>query len=125
MVDWSAIVFPDDGMDFEEVNANTVMAVSKRYSLNGAGSLDMTLPAQAPANSRIEIISELTTNGFVIKQNAGQLIHFLNITTTTGVGGSITLLPSAGVLKGSITLVCLVDDLVWAAYPAGGNFDPV
>ena len=122
---WPAFNFPVSGLVMEQIIANHQMEVGKRYNLNSAVSLDMTLPlaANATSNDVIEIISEKNTGGFVIKQNALQLIRFLNVTTTTGVGGTLTLNTSGGVLKGSITLICTSDDgLEWVAYPAGGNY---
>lgn len=116
------------GLELEQVIANKQMEPEFRYNLNSAVALDMTLPlaADSPANSVIEIISEKNTGGFVVRQNAGQLIRFLNVTTAPGVGGSLTLNTSAGVLKGSLTLICTsADGLEWVAYPAGGNYTAV
>jgi len=122
---WPAFNFPAaSGLAMEQVIANKQMEAGMRYNLNSAGSLDMTLPlaVNATSNDIIEIISEKNTGGFVVKQNADQLIRFLNTTTTPGTGGTLTLNTSSGVLKGSVTLICTSDDgLEWVAYPSGGN----
>lgn len=121
---WPAFNFPSGGLSLETVNANTQMEVGKRYNIDSAMSVDMTLPlaADSPSNSMIEIISEADVGGFVVNLNANQFIHLLG-DTTTPTTGTITLDASGGVLKGSITLICIDDNgLEWVAYPAGGNY---
>ncbi len=105
------------------VAANTGMVINNGYIINGAGSIDMLLPAVSAVGDIIKIAT-LGVNGCVITQNAGQSVNIVDETSTIGVGGTVTLQTTNGVLSGSITLVCLVADTVWKCIDGTGVWNP-
>ena len=109
--------------DWTTVTVNTSMAVNQGYNINGVGSINMLLPAVSAEGDIIEIAT-LGVNGCVITQNAGQSVNIVDETSTIGVGGTVTLQTTNGVLSGSITLVCLVADTVWKCIDGTGVWDP-
>jgi len=72
------------------VNSTFTMAENNGYIANNATLVTFTLPAASAQGSIFAITGGATGNGlWKITQNAGQTIHFLSTTTTTGTGGSI------------------------------------
>jgi hypothetical protein len=97
------------------------MVVYNGYICNKAGLLTLTLPATAAAGTTLRVTGMNTALGWSIAQNAGQQIHFGNLSTTAGVGGSI----SSTLTRDSIELVCVVADLEWNVISATGNLTVV
>lgn len=64
------------------------MTVNSGYTANNAGLVTLTLPVTAAYGSIFAVVGK-GAGGWLIAQNAGQLIHFGNVTTTTGVTGSL------------------------------------
>lgn len=87
------------------VNTQTVNGTG--YWTNNAGTLELTLPVSAGVGS--QVAAGNITGDFVIKQNANQFIQFGNLTTTVGVGGSIT----SNAIGDNIFITCRVQDLEW------------
>jgi len=93
-------------------------AVDKGYTANNAGLVTITLPATAAYGSIIEVAGQ-GAGGWLIAQNAGQLIHFGSAVSTTGVTGSI-----ASTLQfDTIRLVCAVADTEFTVLSSVGNLD--
>jgi hypothetical protein len=64
------------------------MAVNNAYIANNAALVTLTLPDTAALGSVIEVVGK-GAGGWKIAQNASEIIHFGNINTTTGTGGSL------------------------------------
>ena len=76
-------------MAWTEVLAGPItLAVNNGYIMNNAGGVAGTLPAAAAVGDIIAIVGK-GAGGWLIAQNAGQVIHFGNIDTTVGAGGSL------------------------------------
>lgn len=96
------------------------LAVNNGYVLNNAGLVTGTLPATASVGDRIEITG-LGAGGWLIAQNASQIVHLGNLTTTTGVSGSLASTNQYD----SITLICIVTNTTWTVRGPVGNITVV
>ena len=102
------------------VAVNTAMSPSFGYLVNFAGNITMTLPAVCPINSIIKIagITQSLSGLFTIAQNAGQIVQFNYVATTTGAGGSLV-----SMVQGScITLICTTANTNFLVLDSVGNF---
>lgn len=93
----------------------TQMAVGNGYIANAAGSVGLTLPVTASAGDMIRIAGK-GAGGWNIVQGAGQTIHFGNVDTTTGAGGSLASTDPNDCLE----LLCIVAD-TWEVLSSIGN----
>lgn len=85
-VKWApqAFVFP-----FIEVTSTSqMMAVNTGYIANNSALVTATLPSTSAVGDLIWIVGK-GSGGWQIAQNTGQMIHFGNQDTTTGVGGHL------------------------------------
>lgn len=96
------------------------MAVNNGYAANNAGLVTLTLPTTAAKFSIIEIVG-VGAGGWLIAQNASQLIHLGNQTTTTGVSGNLASTNQYDNIK----LMCVVANTTWIAFPPQGNITVV
>ena len=104
-------------MAWSTVSANTPMVAGQGYfCIAPGGALVMTLPAVAALGTLIEVALDGATS-FQIAQGAGQSIVLGNLTTTPGVGGSITSAQQGD----TIMLVCRTPNLRWVATSSMGN----
>jgi hypothetical protein len=88
------------------------------YIADNAAQVVGTLPATATVGDSFRIVGGVTgTSGWKIAQNASQLIHWGNTTTTTGTGGSIT----SGNQWDEIEFTCIVTNTTFIAYAAQGS----
>lgn len=105
------------GLTWTDVTgASSAMAINNGYQSNNAGLVTLTLPATAAFGSVIEV-SGFGAGGWRIAQNAGQTIHFLSLSTTTGVGGYLESTNRYDAVK----LRCAVADTTWVVMQANGN----
>lgn len=81
------------------------------YICNKVGLLTLTLPTTAAVGEIFRVTGINTALGWTVAQNAGQQIHIDNLSTTAGVGGSI----SSSAVRDSVELVCVVADTEWNA----------
>lgn len=102
---------------FTRIFADQTLAVNNAYACVGGGVLNLTLPATSALGDFIEITLDGST-GFTILQNAGQSIKLGNLTTTVGVGGSLTTTAQGD----SILIRCSETDLKWNVFSSMGNF---
>ena len=72
-------------------------------------SVTLTLPSTAAVGNSV-IVQGKGAGLFAIAQNSGQTIHFGNVNTTTGVGGSIT----ATNQYDSLEIICITANTDWA-----------
>ena len=77
------------------VSSNTSMSDNTGYfCVAPGGALVMTLPSTSVLGAVIEVFLDGATS-FQVAQNAGQMIVYTNLVTTTGTGGSILIIGSA------------------------------
>ena len=88
------------------------------YILNNAALVTATLPEIAGVGDRIKLIGK-GTGGWKLAQRAGQIIRFLGMNTTLGVGGSLR----STTRYDCISLVCLTGNNEWAITDSMGNIE--
>jgi hypothetical protein len=98
------------------VTVSTAMQTSSGYIANGGALVTLTLPATAAIGDALMILGR-GAGLWAIAQAAGQVIHFGNVSTTTGVGGSIT----ATHRRDTMILVCSVANLEWTVMSSQGS----
>lgn len=106
-VDWSVIT----------TTPQSIVAFNG-YITNLAGRVDFTLPATAAVGD-IFIITTIHADGFQVNQNAGQTIQLGDVSTTTGVGGSIR----STAIGDSISVVCTVANTDFLVFSMVGNIE--
>lgn len=103
-----------------EVNAAVATAADHGYVNTNVGLTTFTLPAVAAIGTVIEIIGESAAL-WTIAQNAGQNIQYGNVSTTPGVGGSL----SASNRYDTVRLVCRVANTTFAVTSSTGVLNVV
>jgi len=101
----------------EETGAAVALAADHGYVMNRATIITATLPAVCAARTIISLVG-LGAGLYTIAQNAGQVIHFYDVDTTVGVGGSITAINRYGCIE----LICVVANNEWVVRSSVGNF---
>lgn len=91
------------------VTTNTQMVIQSGYIANG--SIVFTLPATAAIGDQVIVLGRGAS--WSIHQNAGQKIYFGNVSTTLGVGGSLSSTDS----HDNISLICQVANTSWSVFP--------
>ncbi len=105
------------GITWSEVTGTSVaLAVNNAYILNNAGLVTATLPDTAALGSVIKIVGK-GTGGWLLAQNASENINFGNVTTTTGVGGSLASVHRYDCVE----IVCTVANTTWTVTSSIGN----
>jgi hypothetical protein len=110
---------PPTGIIWHLITTNTTAVKFNGYFADpptGPGGLTVTLPATSVIGDTV-IIYAYSSGGFVIGQNAGQIIQVGQMKTTAGTGGNI-IATKAG---DSIELVCSVANTQWEAVNYNGN----
>lgn len=98
------------GAEFTTVTSNTQMAINQGYITNKAGTAaTMTLPATASLGSSIRVLGRGAT-GWIIAQNASQVIRQNGSASTTGATGTATNTSQYQ----SLLLTCIVADTDWS-----------
>lgn len=105
----------------EVTGTSQSMAVNNGYIASNAGLVTLTLPTTAAVGDEIHIAGK-GAGGYLIAQNASQLIHLGNAVTTTGVAGSL----ASSNQWDSINLLCVTANNVWTVIGGPqGNFTVV
>lgn len=105
------------GMTWTEVTGTSQsMAVNNGYILNNGGLVTATLPATAAVGDIVAVVGK-GAGGWAIAQNAGDTIHFGNVNTTTGAGGSL----ASTNRYDSIELICVTANDDWVVRNSIGN----
>ena len=105
------------GFTWTTVSGTTqAIAAQNGYIANNAGLVTLTLPATGTVGDTF-IVTGLGAGGWLIAQNASQLIHFGNVVTTTGAGGSL----ASSNQYDTVEIVCIVTNTTWAVLNAVGN----
>ena len=89
-----------------------------QYIANNAALVTLTLPATASVGERVGVTG-VGAGGWRIAQNAGQQIHFGNVSTTSGTGGYLEFTHR----RDTVELVCVVEDAEWNVIDAIGQID--
>lgn len=98
------------GYSWTEVTGTSQsMAVNNGYIANNVALVTLTLPASAALGDTV-ILQGKGAGLFKIAQNSGQTIRFGNVSTTTGVGGSLTAISQYN----SVELLCITATTDWA-----------
>ncbi len=109
------------GLTWSEVTGATqAMDADAGYIANRATLVTFTLPTTATVGQIVRV-SGKGAGGWLIAQNALGIIHFGNVDTTTGVGGSV----ASTHRRDEIELVCCVENLEWNAISVVGNLTVV
>lgn len=101
--------------------ANSTLSQNTTYDANGptAGTpLVLSLPATASVGAVIEIAGT-GVGGWRIAQGAGQQIHFGNVSTTLGTGGSL----ASTHFRNCVRLKCVTANNTWQVLSAQGVID--
>ena len=105
----------------EVVTATVNLTIDSAYVMNkGADHITATLPAVSAFGSTIIIVGK-GSGLWTIAQNAGQTIHFDDLDTTLGIGGSVTSTNKYD----SIELVCITANTDFVARTSVGNLTVV
>jgi hypothetical protein len=110
------------GMTWQVISADQSAVATNGYICNKGTTLALALPATSAAGDVIAVTGMNNATGWQITQpNAGSQIFFGNMSTTLGVGGSLT---STGT-RDSLTLVCCTANATWNVLNGVGNITVV
>ena len=98
-------------------DAAKTIVVNEGYTANRGTLITFTLPAASVYGSMVEIVGK-GVGLFTIAQGANQMIHFGSVTSTTGIGGSVSSIAQYDCIR----MVCSKADLEWTVLSAVGNF---
>ena len=102
----------------DQTTSSVTMAVSTGYTADaGASLITFTLPASSAIGDFVEINGK-GSGLYTIAQASGQQIHFGNIASTSGAGGSI----SSTLQYDCIRLRCITANTIWVVVSSVGNF---
>lgn len=102
----------------DQTTGSVTMAVNTGYTADaGASLITFTLPATSAIEDFIEINGK-SSGLFTIAQATGQQIHFGNIASTSGAGGSV----SSTLQFDCIRLRCITANTIWVVVSSVGNF---
>jgi len=105
------------GLTWNEVTGTSQSAVvNAGYIANNAALVTITIPTTAAVGDVVRVTGK-GAGGWLIAQNASEIIHFLGSDTTTGVGGSLA---STGRYDG-VEIVCIVANTEWVVISSMGN----
>jgi hypothetical protein len=93
-------------------------AVNTAYTANNAALVTITLPATAAVGDEIRVMG-LGAGGWLLAQNASQVIHFGNTDTTVGVAGSI----ASKHRYDTLMIKCVIANTTFDVVASQGNFD--
>lgn len=102
------------GIGWTEVtNTTQTMLADSGYVTNNGSLVTLTLPTTAAFGTAISIIGK-GAGGWLIAQNANQIIQMGSVASTTGIGGSV----ASTNRYDSIDLICTTANLIWTALGA-------
>lgn len=106
------------GLTWSNISASQTLAVLNGYFCSAGGALSLALPAVSAVGDMIEILLCGSTS-FTITQTAGQQITLGNLSTTAGVGGSLSTTQQGDAIR----LICRTANLLWICGSGSiGNF---
>ncbi len=102
----------------DQVTGSVTMAINTGYtSDDGASLVTFTLPATSGIGDFVEINGK-GSGLYTIAQATGQQIHFGNIASTSGAGGTV----SSTLTFDCIRLRCVTANTIWVVVSSVGNF---
>ena len=102
------------GIGWTEVTGTSqAMVADSAYVANNGGLVTFTLPATAAFGTALVVLGK-GAGGWSIAQNAGQNIQVGSVSSTVGVGGSV----SSSNRWDSISLICVTANTTWSIYGA-------
>jgi hypothetical protein len=102
----------------DQTTTPVTMAVNTGYTSDaGASLITFTLPATSAIGDWVEINGK-GAGLYTIAQAAGQQIVFGNVSSTLGVGGSV----SSQLVSDNIKLRCITANTIWTVVSSQGNF---
>jgi hypothetical protein len=104
------------------LTANGSLAVNSAHLFDSVSKVTGTLPTTAAVGDVIRLMGT-NSGGFLIAQNTGQSIRFLNLTTSTGATGKLETLTAEPYV--TLDLICTVANTVFQVFSASGNIDVV
>lgn len=105
------------GMSWSNVTGTTQsMAVNNGYVANNASLVTFTLPSTATEGAIVAVAGS-GAGGWKIAQNASGIIHFGDVASLTGTGGSI----QSSNRYDCVELVCIVANNEWVVRSSQGN----
>ena len=105
----------------DQTTTPVTMAVNTGYTADaGASLITLTLPATSAIGDFLEINGK-GSGLYTIAQTVGQQIHFGNLASTSGAGGTI----SSTLQFDCIRLRCITANTIWVVVSAVGNFTVV
>ncbi len=81
-------VIPDASFSWNVLAVNQAIVNNQGYIPDAVGLITMTLPTLIPVGTSFRVAGK-GAGGWLIAQNGGQTIHFGNMDTTPGAGGSL------------------------------------
>lgn len=120
MVDGTPVGGSGGGITWSIITADQSAVVDNGYICNKGTLLTLTLPTTSAVNTVIRVAG-MNAGLWKIAQNASQKIHFGNVTTTTGTGGSLASVHA----RDAVELICVVADLEWNVISSVGNITVV
>ena len=108
------------GMWNNITTTSATMVAGQSYVANSASLVTLTLPTTAAFGTVIEVCGS-GAGGFAIAQNSLQQINFGSLSTTAGMGGSI----SSTDRFDAIRLLCVSANLTWNVLSSVGNLTVV
>lgn len=103
------------------ISADQPAVVGAGYFCNKVGLLSLSLPASSAVGDVIEVSNINTAIGTALTQGAGQRIYYGSLSTTLGVGGSLTSIAVGDSLK----IVCRVANTFWQVVSSVGSWTVV
>jgi len=100
----------------DQASSPVTLAINTAYSMNLGTLITGTLPVTAAFGTIIQV-SGYGTGLWRVSQNASQIIRFGAVSTTTGVGGSL----SSTARFDQITMVCAVANTEWVVNSSLGQ----
>ncbi len=114
---FSTLLAAIPGATWTEVTAATqAMAANTGYIANRATLVTFTLPAASAVGTVLEVAGT-GAGGFTLAQAAGQSINDGILSTTVGVGGSLSSTHRYNAIK----MVCVVANTTWNVVSSQGN----
>lgn len=105
------------GLTWNEVTGTSQpMAVNNGYIMNNVALVTGTLPDAAAVGDVVRVGGK-GAGGWLIAQNASEVIHFNDIDTTIGVGGSL----ASSNQYDAVELICIVTNTEWLVISSLGN----
>ena len=104
----------------EETGTSATMVVDNGYVANNGSLVTFTLPTTAAFGSVIQVVGK-GAGGWLIAQNADEIINFGTATTTTGAGGSL----ASTQVDDAVELLCTTADTIWTVMSSIGNLTVV